>query len=211
MVAMITSKEFWNKRSEIYDAQVGPHYEEAYRKTVEYTKKYLKEEDVVLDFACGTGIVTTQIASCVQKIRAIDIADEMVQITKTKIEEQNLLNIEVSQTDLFDDCLKPGTYDVVTAYNVLLYVENFDEVMNRIKSLLKPGGIFISASDCLGETITKEGIQKFIKSHTGAMPYVAFYSQKKLRQKISDAGFEVLESENLFTTPPNLFVAAKMK
>ena len=41
------------------------------------------------------------------------------------------------------------------------------------------------------------------------MPYVAFDSRKKLEGEIARAGFAVLERENLFPAPPNLFVAAK--
>ena len=118
-------------------------------------------------------------------------------------------NVEISQTDLFDPCLEPGSFDAVTAFNVLCYVDNPQEVLARIRSLLKPGGIFLSATDCLGEKLTKVGIKKFWKSHTGSMPYVAFYSMKKMEQVIAAGGFTVLERENLFPAPPNLFVAAR--
>jgi len=90
-------------------------------------------------------------------------------------------------------------------------VDNFPEVMARICALLKPGGIFLSASDCLGEKLTKVGVQKFFRSRTGKMPYVAFFTQKSLAKKIAQSGFEVLETANLFPAPPNLFVAAKKK
>ena len=34
---------------------------------------------------------------------------------------------------------------------------------------------------------------------------------KELERRIADAGFTVLERENLFPAPPNLFVAAQKK
>ena len=81
--------------------------------------------------------------------------------------------------------------------------------MARICALLKPGGMFLSASDCLGGSLTKVAIRKFWHSRTGKMPYVAFFTQKSLAKKIARNGFEVLETANLFPAPPNLFVAAK--
>lgn len=206
---MVTPREFWNMRSRTYDQQSGEEYAQAYEKTVSNTLKYLSGEARVLEFACGTCITTVAIAPHVSFVRAIDISDEMVGKAREKIQALGLSNVELSQTDLFDPCLEEGSFDAVTAFNVLLYVENRAEVLERIRSLLKPGGMFLSATDCLGEGITRVGIRKFWKSHTGSMPYVAFDSRKKLEGEIARAGFTVLERENLFSTPPNLFVAAK--
>ena len=206
---MKTPQAFWNFRALNYDAQIGPLYEDAYRRTAEDTLKYLKPDDKVLEFACGTGIVTALVAPHVHSIRAIDISDEMVSRAKEKTYTLDLSNVEVTQTDLFDPCLPGGSFDAVMAFNVLLYVDNFEEVMQRIKSLLKPGGMFLSATDCLGGNFSKAAVQKFWRSRTGKMPYVGFFSQKGLIRKIERAGFTVLESENLFPSPPNLFIAAK--
>ena len=206
---MVTPREFWNMRSRTYDQQSGEEYAQAYEKTVSNTLNYLSGDDRVLEFACGTGITTVAIAPHVAFVRAIDISDQMVDKAREKIQTLGLSNVELSQTDLFDPCLEEGSFDAVTAFNVLLYVENRAQVLERIRSLLKPGGIFLSATDCLGEGITRVGIRKFWKSHTGSMPYVAFDSRKKLEEEIVRAGFAVLERENLFSAPPNLFVAAK--
>ena len=115
------------------------------------------------------------------------------------------------EIDLFDPTLPEGSFDAVMAFNVLLYVDNFEEVMVRIQKLLKPGGVFLSATDCLGWNFSKSARMKFWRSRTGKMPYVGFFSQKGLIKKIEQGGFTVLETENLFPSPPNLFVAAKKK
>ena len=206
---MITPQDFWNQRSHTYDQSSGSHYAEAYHKTVSNTLKYLKPEDNVLEFACGTGIVTLQVAPHVAHLRAIDISDQMAARAAAKVEAAGLENTLVTNTDLFDPCLEEGSYDAVLAYNVLCYVENPQQVLARIRSLLKPGGVFLSATDCLGNGITRERLRKFWKSHTGAMPYVAFYTMKTLEAEIARNGFTVLERENLFPAPPNLFVAAR--
>ena len=206
---MVTPREFWNMRSANYDQGSGEEYAAAYDKTVANTLKYLNKDSRVLEFACGTGITTVAIAPHVSFVRAIDISNEMVTKARAKLDRLGLTNVELSQTDLFDPCLEEGSFDAVTAFNVLLYVENRGEVLGRIRSLLKPGGIFCSATDCLGEKITKVGLKKFWKSHTGYMPYVAFDTMKKLEEEIARAGFTVLERENLFPAPPNLFIAAR--
>ena len=206
---MKTPQAFWNFRALTYDTQIGHLYDDAYRRTAENSLKYLNKESRVLEFACGTGIVTAAVAPHVASIRAIDISDEMVVRAKAKMESLGHENVEVTQTDLFDPSLPEGSFDAVMAFNVLLYVDNFEEVMARIQKLLKPDGVFLSATDCLGWNFSKSARMKFWRSRTGKMPYVGFFTQKGLVKKIRQAGFTVLESENLFPDPPNLFIAAK--
>lgn len=208
---MVTSTDFWNNRAAVYDTQVEGFYQDAYDKTVQHSLSYLRPQDRVLEFACGTGIVTCRIAPHVSHVQAIDIADEMVRQIQEKIKKYGLSNVDASHLDLFDPSLTPGSFDVVMGFNVLLYVDNFDQVMQRIRSLLKPNGIFLSATDCLGGRITKAGIKKFWKSRTGSMPYVGFFSMNQLQRKVEKNGFTILHSENLFPSPPNLFLAAQKK
>ena len=102
---MPTVSEFWDGRAQNYDAQVGTHYAEAYEKTAACFKKYLKPTDTVLDFACGTGIVTFAVAPSVQSVRAIDVSGEMVRRAQEKVKAQGVENVTVTQTDLLDGCL----------------------------------------------------------------------------------------------------------
>lgn len=131
----------------------------------------------------------------------------MVHIAKSKL--SGLTNVEISNTDLFDPSLKDGSFDIVTAFNVLCYLPDLSSTLVRIQELLKPDGIFLSATNCLGGWPTKAGIKKFVKSRIGAMPYVAFFTEKGLLRKIGQGGFCVLAQENLFSAPPNLFVATQ--
>ena len=121
---MPTVSEFWDGRAQNYDAQVGTHYAEAYEKTAAHFKKYLKPTDAVLDFACGTGIVTFAVAPAVQSVRAIDVSGEMVRRAQEKVKAQGVENVTVTQTDLFDGCLVEGSFNAVLACNVLLYIED---------------------------------------------------------------------------------------
>ena len=87
---MPTVSEFWDGRAQNYDARVGNHYAEAYEKTAAHFKKYLKPTDAVLDFACGTGIVTFAVAPSVQSVRAIDVSGEMVRRAQEKVKAQGV-------------------------------------------------------------------------------------------------------------------------
>ena len=189
---MPTVSEFWDGRAQNYDAQVGASYAKAYEMTADRFKQYLKPTDTVLDFACGTGIVTLAVAPAVKSVRAIDVSGEMVRRAQEKIEAQGMENVTVTQTDLFDTCLAEESFDAVLACNVLLYIKDRAAALARIRALLKPQGMLLLVSDCLGEGITRERMTKWFEYKTGKRPYVS-----------------VLARENLFPAPPNLFLAAR--
>lgn len=200
-------KEFWDMRARDYDATSGSIYAKAYDLTVQRAADYLRPGDRLLDFACGTGLAALRLAPYVSSVRGIDISPRMVEIARKKA--AGLPNVEITNTGLFDPCLKAGSFDVAAAFNVLCYLPDLPGALSRIHELLRPGGVFLSATNCLGGWPTKAGIKKFVKSHTGAMPYVAFFTQKSLARKIAQSGFHVLAQENLFPAPPNLFIAAR--
>lgn len=207
----MTVQDFWDMRSRRYDEQVGTQYAQAYRETEERILRYLAPTDRVLDFACGTGIVTLPIARRVAEVRAIDLAGEMVRITREKAAAEGLTSLTVTQTDLFDPTLREGSFDAVLACNVLLYLEQRAAALARIRALLREGGVFLSVTDCLGDGFTRERVRKWWRSRTGRMPYVAFDRQERLPVEIAAAGFEVLETGILYPAPPNLFVAARRR
>lgn len=185
---MPTVSEFWDGRAQNYDAQVGTHYAEAYEKTAACFKKYLKPTDTVLDFACGTGIVTFAVAPSVQSVRAIDVSGEMVRRAQEKVKAQGVENVTVTQTDLFDGCLAEGSFNAVLACNVLLYIEDRSAALARIRALLKPQGTLLLVSDCLGEGLTRERVRKWFEYKTGKRPYVAFDTMRSLERSVTDAG-----------------------
>lgn len=206
---MSNSIKFWDRISGNYDKQVEKIFSNAYKRTVEYTIKYLKQTDTVLDVGCGTGITTVEIADYVKKIYALDLSDKMLEIAKKKALAKKIDNIIFYQKSIFDKNLKNQNYDVIVAFNILCYIQEDNEFIKQVYDLLNNGGIFISVTDCLGE---KETI--FIKlqkllGQIGIIPKINIYSMLELKNKIDDCNFEILQSENLHTAPPNYYIVAK--
>ena len=201
--------DFWDRRSREFDKQVLNVYKNAYKKTVKRSLAFLDRENRVLEIGCGTGIVTTQLADYVKEITALDISEEMLQKAEEKAKNLGKDNIQFHCSNLLDMDFPKEAFDVVTAYNVLLYMENQDEVLERIYKLLKPGGIFISATDCLGRNLSRDSVRKFWKSKLHLMPYVAFDTPIGLMRRIQKHGFLILEIVNLHKNPPNIFLVAQ--
>lgn len=201
--------EFWDRRSRVFDRQVTAIYSSAYKKTVKRALRFLKDEDQILEIGCGTGIVTMPVSEHVKHVTALDISDEMLAKATEKAKEQGRENIIFKKQEIMELDAPLGSFDAVLACNVMLYMKNQEETLDRIHELLKPGGIFISATDCLGRNMSHDAVMKFWKSKLHLMPYVSFETPIGLMRKIQKRGFLVLEIVNLHKNPPNIFIVAQ--
>jgi ubiquinone/menaquinone biosynthesis C-methylase UbiE len=201
-------QRFWDKIASKYDKQALGKYQETYQETISISKKYLKPTDNLLDFACGTGITTIEAAKSVQQVMAIDLSGEMIRVAREKATSSGIDNITFKIATIEDTELINNSFDVVTAFNILHGINNVDAVLTRIWSLLKPGGIFLSVTDCLGEKISIR-ILYTVLSKLGFIPNVTGFKRYDLLKMICTNGFRIIEDKNLYPSPPNYFIAAR--
>lgn len=208
---MKNAKSFWDKMSSKYDCQVNSKYRDTYAKTINITKKYLNDTDVVLDYGCGTGLTTIELHENVKKIHAIDISGNMISIAKSKSKKKGIANIHFDVIDIFDEKLEESSFDVIMAFNILYFIEDIDKVMNRINELLKPNGTFISATDCLGEKKTVMILLQSLLSKIRVIPYMRKFKISELERIVEGSNFSIIETQNLYVTPPNYYIVARKK
>lgn len=160
-----------------------------------------------MDFACGTGDSTLAISNMVKEIYGIDYSDEMIKFASLK--EKHQTNIHFVATTIEDNIFATESFDVIIAFNILHLLEEFDDVMRRIYHLLKPGGLLISSTVCIGE---KKNITTFMinsMSKFGMFPRVKSYKCYELEGKISSIGFTIIESVMSSDDIPNMYLVSK--
>ncbi len=207
----MNQREFWNKLANNYDNSVQGKYSDAYRRTIDLAREYLKQEDVVLDFGCGTGIVTNEMARSVKQIVATDVSDQMIVQAKAKAVATQTDNILYLVGDLNHEQVKSTQFSAITAINVLYFIRDLDGLLKHFYAMLPEGGYFLSVTDCLGDHRNLRSVIYSLLMRLGFFPFMRSLSQAELTKAIEKAGFEVIKTENLFPNPPNLFVAARKK
>lgn len=150
---MDKSEEFWDKASKNYD-KTEVRFEYIHNKSRENIKKCLKDNDIVLDYGCGTGTTSCEIANMVKEIHAIDISSKMIEIAKDKAVVNKIENINFAQADIFNKSFNTESFDKILACNMLHTVPNPQNVIERIYELLKPEGLFISVTPCLRDKMS---------------------------------------------------------
>ena len=89
-------------------------------------------------------------------------------------------------------------------------LENPQAVLRRINELLKPGGIFISVSTCIGDTNALLGILTFLASKMRILPvHINRFKLPELQGLITGGGFQIVEYEKMEDSIPNYCIVAK--
>jgi 2-polyprenyl-3-methyl-5-hydroxy-6-metoxy-1,4-benzoquinol methylase len=140
---MDKTEKFWGKAAKNYDT-TEERFAHIHSKARDKTTEHLKSTDVVLDYGCGTGTKSCELANFVGEILAIDISGEMIELAEAEGSANAIENVCFEQTTIFDKALERDSFDVVMAFNMLHTVPNLQSVVKSIHEILKPGGRFIS-------------------------------------------------------------------
>lgn len=209
---MYKSEKFWNKLSKNYDKNGK---DKAYNLIIEKSKKYFKPDDVILDFACATGLYSFVFSTYVKEIQAFDISSKMIEIAKSKAKRKEVDHVIFSQTTLFDKKYKEASFDVILGFNILLYFKDEKEVLSRMNKLLKTGGLIITSTACLKERRTCIGILSssliFLFKSLRILPYLKFYKIRALEKTITNYGFKIIETDILIDKPATEYFIVAQK
>lgn len=107
----------------------------------------------VLDFGCGTGLLTDLLRPKVKKIVAMDVSSQMIRLLEDKIicqEWSNTQAIHCALASLTDESRQVveslyGTMDMIVASSVLNFIPEDDVsvTMEMLGKFLKPGGMLV--------------------------------------------------------------------
>ena len=206
---MDRAEKFWDGRAESFDAPSGnDDPDPIYTRKIEVTKKYLDTDAVVLDFACATGYISLDLADVAGQVHGIDISSKMIEAAKRRAAEREIENVHFAHATVFDDKYASESFDVVLAFNILHLVNDRPKVIQRINELLKPGGVFISATPSV-ESMSLPGLLMVLLSKIGIVPHLKFSTVSELEEMVLSEKFQIVESEFHKDTIGHHFIVAK--
>ena len=187
---MSQSGRFWDRHADRYARKpVGD--EAAYQKKLQVTREYFRPDMEVLEFGCGTGTTALLHAPYVKHIRAIDVSTRMIEIAKGKAEAGNVENVTFERGTIEDFNAPDETYDAVMGHSILHLLADRDAVIAKVHKMLKPGGIFVSSTVCLGNRLKVFKYVAPIGRFIGLMPLVKIFTTQELLDSLTAAGFEI--------------------
>ena len=187
---MVRTSKFWDRIANRYSKKPIAD-EAAYQEKLKITREYLRPDMTVLEFGCGTGSTAIAHAPFVQHIQAIDISANMIEIARGKANAGKAGNVTFAQAAIDDFAGADQTYDAILGLSILHLVEDKEDVIAKVYKMLKPGGVFVSSTVCIGDTM------KFLKfvfpigTFFGVLPLIRVFTANEIQASLTDAGFSI--------------------
>ncbi|MDH2427224.1 class I SAM-dependent methyltransferase [Sphaerisporangium sp. TRM90804] len=152
---------FWDRDLAERDPLLGEHYRAQKADLAQVIEKYARDADRVIEFACGTGEFTGMMArlSLAKEIVALDISAQGLEKTRARVGHPGLRTV---LGDFWEDH-DLGTADVVMCVDAIHHIGDPRRVMERMKSFVRPGGVFI------GNLWTVDNFHEFQRQRYGAL------------------------------------------
>lgn len=206
---MSRSEKFWDKSAARY-AKSTISDEASYQKKLKETQAFLTPNMHILEFGCGTGTTAVHHAPHVHHIDAIDISEDMLEIGRDNAKVAGIENISFSRGTLTEFDAASATYDAVLGLNVIHLLPDRQTVIKEVARILKPGGVFITSTACLGQSYLR-----FIKlvaplaKWLGLMPDVFIMTEVEWAHEVTNAGFAIERQWNHGESLPSVFLVAR--
>ncbi|MDP3729521.1 MAG: class I SAM-dependent methyltransferase [bacterium] len=166
----------------------------------ETTRKLrLKKNSLVIDIGSNDGTALQQFKNNGMRVLGIEPTNIALLAQKNNIPTiQGFFSEEIAKKIV----KKHGTASLVTATNVFAHINNLNSFMNGVNALLAPGGVFISESQYLLDTIEKVQYDTMYHEH------LRFYSLKPLKLLFKNFGFILTDAQRIASSGGSIQVFA---
>lgn len=208
---MPDAQAFWDRIAPRY-ARTPIKDEAAYEQKLEMTRRYLDPSMELLEVGCGTGGTAVRHSSYVGQILATDLSENMINIARERAAQAGVENVRFERAALNDVRGSAGPFDAVLALSLLHLLEDLDAALGQIRDLLRPGGLFVSSTACLGDGY---GFFRYLGPPLRALrilPTINVFSEAELLQALGHAGFIIEERWKPAASGPGaVFLIARLQ
>ncbi len=134
----------------------------------------------VLDFGCGTGLLTLQLQPAVHSITGVDSSPGMIDVLKAKIDKQNLSNVKTQCLDTDTGDRLEGSYHLIVTSMTLHHVKDIRPLLDQFYRIVVPSGYL-----CIADLDLDDG--GFHGNNDGVFHFG--FDRAVLRQYFMEAGF----------------------
>jgi 2-polyprenyl-3-methyl-5-hydroxy-6-metoxy-1,4-benzoquinol methylase len=144
----------------------------------------LRPDMEVLDFGCGTGLLTLRLALLVRSVTGVDSSRGMLNVLAAKIAKQNLTNVRTLRLDLDAGDDLTDEYHLIVSSMTLHHIREVGPLLERFYKALAPGGHL-----CLADLDPDDGL--FHDDNQGV--FHCGFARAALRQAFVAAGFDEVQ------------------
>lgn len=154
----------------------------------------------VLDFGCGTGLVTLRLQPLVRSIAGADSSQGMLDVLESKVKTQGLSNVRTQLVDFERKGKVTGAYHLIVSSMTMHHVKDTATLFRQWHALLHPGGL-VAAADLDSEDGSFHG------DNTGV--FHPGFSRDALKKLLQDTGFRDVRVVTASTMVRDVAVSGK--
>jgi tRNA (cmo5U34)-methyltransferase len=139
----------------------------------------------VLDYGCGTGLVTLCLQPLVRSITGADTSDGMLEILRRKVAGRGLTNVITVLLDPGRESFPAESFGLVVSSMTLHHVEDVGKLLEDFYRILLPGGV-LAVADLDEEDGSFHGHGLSV-SHSG-------FDRDLMRGMLEEAGFREIRA-----------------
>jgi ubiquinone/menaquinone biosynthesis C-methylase UbiE len=131
----------YNAAADCFDASPLSFWDYFGRRTIELASLSIGSR--VLDVCCGTGASALPVAEVVGqtgKVIGIDLAEQLLELARTKAVQRNLGNIEFELGDMLSLRFPAASFDGVICVFGIFFVPDMAKAVSELWSRVRPGG-----------------------------------------------------------------------
>lgn len=151
----------------------------------------------MLDLGCGYGWHCIYAAEQgAEKIVGVDLSEKMLETARAKTTDDRISYQRCAMEDIE---FEPESFDIVLSSLALHYVENFEAIVRKVHTILKPGGAFLFSAE--HPVFTAYGTQDWYYDENGKIlhfPVDHYYYEGK--RAATFLGEEVVKYHKTLTT-----------
>nr|VFK39365.1 MAG: Methyltransferase domain-containing protein [Candidatus Kentron sp. SD]VFK46614.1 MAG: Methyltransferase domain-containing protein [Candidatus Kentron sp. SD]VFK80098.1 MAG: Methyltransferase domain-containing protein [Candidatus Kentron sp. SD] len=152
----------------------------------------LTPEMDVMDFGCGTGLLTIRLRPLVRSITGLDNSRGMLEVFNAKIASLGLDGIHAAPFDLDEGHALSGRYDLVLSCMTLHHIEEIGPLLRQFHRVIAPGGCL-----AIADLDPDDGL--FHSDNTGIFHFG--FSRTALRGVFAEAGFQDIRDTDAAEVP----------
>jgi ubiquinone/menaquinone biosynthesis C-methylase UbiE len=138
----------------------------------------------VLDFGCGTGLLTFALQPFVRSVTGVDSSQGMLDVFKTKIKEQNLSNVKANYLDLEKGDVLDGSYHLIVSSMALHHIKEIGPLLKLFHRVLRPSGNL-----CIADLDLDNG--QFHSNNDGVFHFG--FDRVTMSKTFTEAGFDNIQ------------------
>ena len=194
-VSPTSNSLFWDRAARKYAADVIVDLA-GYRATLRRVQEYLSPDQTVLEIGCGTGTTALQLAPFTRSLLATDSSPRMIEIAREKLAASPVSQLTFQVADAANTLPAAASYDALLAFNVLHLMLDLDHALAMSVRALRPGGLLISKTPCVGEMSPLIGrLALPLMRAIGKAPHVLLLDGQALRAAFIRQGLQIVSIE----------------